>query len=163
MFARLLRCLLLCLQVVVLAVPMAARAESGLAAPGAGASARLDFRIIIPPVMRLLDDIHPEEMQADAQGRLQAAQTLIVLSNLKRGFCMTLRRHTTDASAPLSWHLRRVSGLGITADPAGDGWRLCAQRPGRYTLHLQHEFQAREGQVAPTALAWPVATDLAAI
>lgn len=147
-----------------LAAPLPAAAESHFAPPGQGASARLDFLIIIPPVIRVLENSHPEELLADEQGRLGGTQTLVVLSNMKRGFCVTLRRHTLANQPALAWRLRSVQADGLRTDPAGDGWRLCAAQPGRYTLRLQHEFEATAGNPpAPTSLLWPVAADLVAI
>jgi hypothetical protein len=144
-----------------------AAAESRFAAAGQGASAGLDFRIIIPPVIRLLENSHPDELLADEQGRLGGIQTLVVLSNMKRGFCVNLRRQSIEGQSPLAWRLRSVQGAGISVDPAGDGWRLCSTQPGRYTLRLQHEFEAPSAGPAaprvPAAMPWPVATDLMAI
>ncbi|NDY93456.1 hypothetical protein [Ideonella livida] len=141
----------------------AARAEARLAAPGQGASARLDFRIIIPPVIRLLENRHAAELQADGQGRLRGEQTLVVLSNLKRGFCVTLRRHLPEGIVPPAWHLEDEGLGGLSAEPTAEGWRLCAARPGRYTLQLRHAFEPPPGQPAPAAQAWPVWADVAAL
>lgn len=138
------------------------RAEARFAAAGQGASAGLDFRIVIPPVMRLLENSHPERLVADLQGRLAGTQTLVVLSNLKRGFCLMLKRPQSDGAAATAWNLKAVQADGLSADFTGDGWRLCAAGPGRYTWRLQHEFDPA-GEAGPRAMSWPVWAELAAL
>jgi hypothetical protein len=151
---------LLCSLALLLA-PLASQAESGFAPPGGNASASLDFRIIIPPIMRVLENSHPTELQADANGTLSGQQRLVVLSNMKRGFCVTLRR--ADAQNAAGWNLLNAGEQGgVTLTPVADGYRLCTARPGRYTLLLQHEFNA-PAPVLQTAMRWPVQTDLTAM
>jgi hypothetical protein len=149
---------LLCSLALLLA-PLASQAESGFAPPGGNASASLDFRIIIPPIMRVLENSHPTELQADANGTLSGQQRLVVLSNMKRGFCVTLRRVETQNAA--GWNLLNAGEpSGVTLTPVADGYRLCTARPGRYTLLLQHEFISTEVPGRTIAMAWPVSTDL---
>jgi hypothetical protein len=136
--------------------PSLSRAESAVAKPGGSASASLQFRIIIPPVLRVVENSHPPAIAPDAAGQWQADQRLVVFSNLKQGFCATLR-----LQAPVDgWALQAVDSPGVTLQPAGDGWRLCAPRPGRHTVTLQHRFN---GPTTAAAVAWPVATDLTAL
>lgn len=138
---------------VLLAAPVA-MAESGFAAPGGPASAALNFRIVIPPVMQVLENSHPRALVADASGTLTGQQRLVVLSNMKRGFCVSLR---TAEPQRAGWRLQQTSDIGgVSLQPAQDGYRLCATRPGRYTLQLQHAFDA----TASSAPVWPVQTDL---
>ena len=42
-----------------LLAPVAATAEGSVASPGGNANAALDFRIVIPPIMRVLENSHP--------------------------------------------------------------------------------------------------------
>jgi hypothetical protein len=140
-----------------LALP-AAQAESGFAPPGGKASAALDFRIIIPPVMRVLENSHPSELLPDATGALSGQQRLVVVSNMKRGFCVSLRLPEPQRAG---WRLQQTSELrGVWLEPVQDGYRLCASQAGRYTLDLQHAF-AGNGQT--TAQRWSVQTDLSTL
>jgi hypothetical protein len=123
------------------------------------ASAALEFRIIIPPVMRVLENSHPVLMDAEADGDWSAEQRLVVVSNMKRGFCVTLRMRTPEVE---TWRLQTAQAGGITLNPVSDGYRLCTPRPGRYTLLLQHEFDAPQKSVNSN-LRWPVETDISAI
>ena len=143
-----------------LAVPTPSRGDSMLVTGGdsAGASASLNFRIVIPPVIRVMENSHPLQLMASADGALSAEQRLVVLSNMKRGFCVTLRLATPGVDR---WQLDTPSASGVSLSPAGDGYRVCGTRPGRYTLGLRHEF----GVNTPVtqALHWPVQTDISAI
>lgn len=122
---------------------------------GAGkASATLNFRLVIPPVMQVLENSHPAQVGA-AQG---AEQRLVVLSNLRNGFCATLR--LTDPNIA-GWQLDTVGEDGVSLQAVAEGYRLCASRPGRYALRLQHEFRRTGGDA--TALPWPVQTELVAL
>ena len=84
-------------------------------------------------------------------------QRLVVLSNLKHGFCASLR---LSDPAVAGWRLQTDEVGGVTLQPMADGYRLCASRPGRYTLRLQHDFEAVGPQAA---LTWPVQTELMAL
>lgn len=126
---------------------------------GGGASAALNFRIVIPPVMRVLENSHPLQLDASADGALSAEQRLVVLSNMKRGFCVSLRLATPGVDG---WKLQTAPDNGMNLSPVSDGYRLCSTRPGRYTLMLQHRFDVTSpGQ--PDGLHWPVQTEIAAI
>lgn len=141
-----------------LSVSPEALAESGFAPPGGKASASLDFRIIIPPVMRVLENSHPSELIPDASGALSGQQRLVVVSNMRRGFCVSLR---TAEPQRAGWRLEKSGGAdGVSLEPVQDGYRLCATRPGRYTLQLRHEFAASEQL---SAQRWPVQTDLSTL
>lgn len=139
--------------------PLAGMGESSLAGPSRSAGASLDFRIVIPPVMQLLENSHPARLDLPASGALSAQQKLVVVSNMKRGFCVTMR---VDADEVDGWRLQTAQHGGITLLEVDDGYRLCTARPGRYTLLLQHEFDAAPGE-SPKALAWPVQTDITAL
>lgn len=141
-----------------LLIPATSIGESRLVNQG-NASGSLDFRIIIPPIMRVLENSHPMQLDAEANGDWSAQQRLVVVSNMKRGFCVTLRMSTPEVDA---WRLNTAAESGVTLNPVADGYRLCAPRAGRYTLLLQHEFDAPRNAAAG-ALRWPVQTDITAL
>lgn len=142
------------------AVPTPSLAESMLITGGetAGASASLNFRIIIPPMMKVMENSHPVQLTAGADGDLSAEQRLVVLSTMKRGFCVTLRLATPGVDR---WQLHSPPAHGVSLTPVEDGYRICSARAGRYNLVLQHRF----GVNAPAqqAMHWPVQTDISAI
>ncbi|MGE0098906.1 MAG: hypothetical protein AB7S86_11220 [Hydrogenophaga sp.] len=142
-----------------LLTPAAGMSESALGGQARPASAALDFRIIIPPVMQVLENSHPVQLAAEASGDWSAEQRLVVVSNMKRGFCVTLRMNAPEVEA---WRLQPVQSRGMALTPVADGYRMCSMRPGRYTLLLQHEFNAATGN-SQGAMAWPVQTDITAL
>ena len=121
-------------------------------------SASVDIRIIVPPIMRVLENSHPMQMDPLLGGDWSAEQRLVVLSTMKRGFCVLLRMNSPDVDA---WRLKTEQTGGITLSPVSDGYRLCTPRPGRYTLLLQHDFEAAENTTE--SLRWPVQTDITAL
>ena len=123
------------------------------------ASASIDIRIVVPPIMRVLENSHPSQLVPAVGGDWSAEQRLVVLSTMKRGFCVTLRMNTSDVEA---WRLQTEQSGGVTLSPVSDGYRLCTPRPGRYTLLLQHEFEA-SGNGDMQSLRWPVQTDITAL
>lgn len=125
----------------------------------ASASASLRIRVVIPSVMQVLENSHPDQMDTPAGGDWSAEQRLVVVSNMKRGFCVTLRLSTPEVDA---WRLQTEQAGGITLSPVNDGYRLCAPRAGRYTLLLLHEFEAA-GNNTSASLRWPVQTDITAL
>jgi hypothetical protein len=133
--------------------PLPAAAEATLVTGSGKASASLDFRIIVPPVMRVIENSHPLQIEGDRP----VEQRLVVLSNMRNGFCASLRVSDPQLSG---WQLHTDQVGGVTLQAVADGYRLCASRPGRYTLRLQHDFGAG---VQHTALAWPVQTELMAL
>lgn len=141
-----------------LLAPLPAAADSGLVVGSGNASATLNFRIVIPPVMRVLENSHPDQLAVDASGVPSAQQRLVVVSNMKGGFCVTLRQTDPHLSG---WKLQTAQDSGVSLSPVADGYRLCTARAGRTTLLLQHQFNASE--TATTALRWPVQTDLMAL
>lgn len=143
-------------------VPATSIGESVMVNQGkAGAS--LDFRIIIPPIMRVLENSHPLSLDAEASGDWSAQQRLVVVSNMKRGFCVTLRMNTPEVD---NWRLKTAQHDNVSLTQVSDGYRLCAPRAGRYTLLLEHEFDAAKkssGTTTTGALRWPVQTDITAL
>lgn len=140
--------------------PVPGAAESRLAGAGAAsAGASLDFRIVIPPVMRVLENSHSLQLEAQGNGAFGAQQRLVVLSNMRSGFCIALRLAQPGA---VRWQVDARPEPGVQLQPAADGYRLCSTRPGRYTLLLQHRFTPpASGTTAGPA--WPVQTDITAI
>lgn len=140
-----------------LLVPATSIGESVLVHQGkAGAS--LDFRIIIPPIMRVLENSHPQQLDTSSGGETSAEQRLVVQSNMKRGFCVSLRRAAPQLG---TWELQTAPQSGVELSPVADGYRLCGTRPGHYTVVLQHRFGT--GDSRANALNWPVQTDISAI
>ena len=155
--------------------PALVRAESALSVNGGGAasagnngsaSAAVHFRIVVPPVMRVLENSHPSQLQTQANGEASGFQRLVVVSNMKNGFCVALRRPATSAGP--SWQLDVSGDSGAQLSPTADGYRLCTSRPGRYALLLQHRFQPTPSETpnptpTMTAMAWPVQTELTSL
>ena len=144
--------------VALLLAPATSTGEAVVGGAG-GASASLRISITVPAVMRVLENSHPSQLTPVVGGDWSAEQRLVVLSNMKRGFCITLRMSTADVE---HWRLQTEQTGGITLNPLSDGYRLCTPRPGRYTLLLQHEFEA-SGNSAMQTLRWPVQTDITAL
>lgn len=138
----------------------AALAQSGAGLNGASASATVHIRVVVPPVVRVLQDVHPRALEPTADPTVTAEQTLVVSTNIRHGFCLDLR-HNGPPGTP--WQLRSVGGDAVAISPQGDGYRLCGDRPGLHTLVLQHEFQPVGTDAPDTALPWPVRTELASI
>jgi len=82
-------------------------------------STELELRIIIPQFIRVLENSHPVVLDADADGDWSAQQRLVVVSNMKRGFCVTLRMSAPEVDA---WRLHTPQSGGITLDAMHDGW-----------------------------------------
>lgn len=122
--------------------------------------AALEFRIVIPRVLRVLENNYPMLLEAKADGSWGAEQRLVVASNMKRGFCITLRMVAPEVDV---WRLHTPQTSGITLDAVGAGYRLCAPRPGRFTFLLRHEFDATAQRATAGALRWPVRTDITAL
>jgi len=140
-----------------LLVPATSIGESVLVHEGkAGAS--LDFRIIIPPIMRVIENSHPQQLDTSTDGEASAQQRLVVQSNMKRGFCVSLRRAAPQLG---TWELQTAPQSGVELSPVAGGYRLCGTRPGHYTMVLQHRFGTGESRA--NVLHWPVQTDISAI
>lgn len=140
-----------------LLAPLPSTAENSLAIGSGNADAALNFRIVIPAVIHVLENSHPHEIIASASGALSAQQRLVILTNMKRGFCVVLRQ---DNPQLIGWRLQTVQEGGISVSLVAGSYRLCIPRSGRYKLLIKHEFQVHAGA---DALLWPVQTDLTAI
>lgn len=152
---------LIALAALALGMPGTGMGESVLVsgAGGTGTSASVDIRIVVPPVMQVLENTHPSQLGVAVDGQWNAQQKLVVMSTMKRGFCVTLRLATPQVN---DWQLQTPQEGGATLSPLADGYRLCTARAGRYTLLLQHAFAA-DNAFSGEALRWPVRTDLTAL
>ena len=141
-------------------------ADGALGADGRQTGSSLDFRIIIPPVLRVVENSYPPVLPAaDGQtGRISALQRVVLVSTMRRGFCMDLR---LTQSRMTDWQVQASGSTGISVAPSEGGYRVCASRAGRYELALQHAFSLKNrlsasAKPAP-AVDWPVQLDLVAL
>lgn len=143
--------------------PTPASAHEALSADGRQTSATLNFSIIIPAVLRIIENSHPPSLPvADPQtSRISAMQRMVLLSTLRKGFCMDLQLTQPQLA---DWQVQLSGSAGTWIQPSEGGWRLCTGRAGRYELALQHDFSLKDGprgKLAP-ALDWPVNVSLSA-
>lgn len=147
-----------------LTAPVPAAAESGFSAGETKVGASLNFRVVIPPVVRVTANDHPAVLAAaqDGTGAQQATQRLAFHTNLRRGMCVDLQLADPGVA---QWDVHTDSAVGATLSPAMGGWRLCVSRPGQHDVTLHHTFTLRPAAVAaaPLATAWPVQLQLAAL
>ena len=63
------------------------------------------------------------------------------------------------------WQVLASGSTGVWIQPSEGGYRICANRAGRYDVALQHEFSLKDNRPASPApaLGWPVYMDLAAL
>lgn len=134
-------------------------AEAALDHSGRGASARLNFVVKIPAVLRIIDNSHPSQLQANGDGVAVAQQRLELQSNLKQGFCVLLRQPQVEG---LQWSLEALSGSPATARPVQGGYHVCFRQPGRHVVNLQHSFTAPTTNM-PAVWSWPLMTEVLAI
>jgi hypothetical protein len=118
-----------------------------------GASAALDFRVVIPTVMRILDNAHPADLPPPDRdtARIAVQQRMVLMSTLPRGFCMDLHLGQQTLS---DWQLQLSGTPGAWLQASGSGYRLCTGRPGRYDVALNHDFKA--SNAAEPTRGWPV-------
>jgi hypothetical protein len=141
----------------------------------------LDFAIVIPAILRLLENKHPAELQAlAAAAPISALQRVVLVSTLRSGFCMDLRLNPLQAGQAqvADWQVQLATQSGAAATSGArveafdGGWRVCTRRAGRFELALLHAFSLQPkaaaarvnlavdaaGQTA--SLGWPVALSL---
>lgn len=140
-----------------------APAHEMLGADGRPVSAMLNLSIIIPAVLRIIENRHPPSLPAtDAQTlRISARQHMVLVSTLRKGFCMDL-----GLTHPLvvNWQVQVSGNASTWIESSMGGYRLCGGHAGRYDLSLQHEFGLKEvsrDSLTP-AIDWPVSVSLAA-
>lgn len=146
-----------------LAMPPMAMANGTFSPQGQPSAAALDIRVMIPAILRILEDSHPHSLirENEKSTSVSALQRLVLVSTLGKGFCMDLQlsqRQLTD------WRLRVSGSPGTWVEPSGAGYRLCAGRSGRYDIALQHDFNVKRSPTEPVAdaIGWPVSTNLSA-
>lgn len=149
---------------------------------GARKTDAVDFAIVIPAVLRLLENDHPTELStlAEPATPISALQRVVLVSTLRSGFCMDLRlnpRHAgqvqvTDWQVQLAALSGAAVASGARVEAFEGGWRVCTRRAGRFELALQHAFSMHpravsasgnvpiEAMSQTTALGWPVALSL---
>ena len=127
---------------------------------GGSASASVRIRVVVPPVVRVLQDLHPRSLDVASEERLRAEQKLVVSTNMRRGFCLDLQNTVSPTS---HWRLRSVGGDAVEITPQGDGYRLCGNRQGLYTLVLEHEFLPAKLELIGAGMPWPIRTELTSL
>jgi hypothetical protein len=142
--------------------PSSVSAHEGSSSDGRKASAQLDFRIIIPVVLRIIENSHPPSLPvADTQtSRISTLQRMVLVTTLRKGFCMDLQLTRTQLT---DWKLH-VSGSADTRIESSEaGYRVCTNRAGRYDLALKHDFKLKDGtrENSAPALDWPINVSLA--
>lgn len=141
----------------------------------------VDFAIVIPAVLRLLENDHPTRLHslAETASPISALQRVVLMSTMKSGFCMDLRLNPMRGGQThvADWQVR-LAALSDAAASArveafAGGWRVCARRAGHFELALQHAFSLQPSLSTPaanaptvgmgetTAIGWPVALSLA--
>lgn len=135
-------------------VPSASHAESSVGVNGSSASASVRITVNIPPIVRVLRNAHPSQLDSTGNNRLVGQQQLVVSTNMHQGFCLDLR----NPSRPdVPWRVESVQGDPVTINPTADGYQVCGLRKGIHTVWLQHEFGL---PVGANGMPWPVQTDL---
>lgn len=140
-----------------LLTPAVGGASSSIAFNGKSASASVNIRIVVPPMVRILGDSHPQEL-AIAQGRpIEALQKLTISTNVARGFCLQLQ---STQKSEAGWQLQQLDGDKVSITPSQGGYRVCGGRNGAYTLVLKHAFSITENNENLAMMAWPVHAEL---
>jgi hypothetical protein len=139
-------------------------AREALVIGSSTSSAAIQFAIVIPAILRIVENSHPAMLPIANLGshRVVAVQKMVVISTLRGGFCMDLQ--VSRPADQGDWNLK-VRGNGAWIEPGEAGYRLCAAKPGRYELMLQHDFSAlyaaAESGSVNSGIAWPVNVSLA--
>lgn len=120
-------------------------------------SASLDVRVVIPKVMQILYNAHPAQLPpADRNtARVSVQQRLVLMSTLRRGFCLDLQIGQSSLS---DWQLRLSSSPGTWLEASPSGYRLCTGHAGHFDVTLSHDFKT--SKAAGPAQGWPVQVSL---
>lgn len=140
-------------------LPGPAGADASLDTTGQGASARLNFVIKIPPVLRIIDNSHPVQVLSNPDGVAVVDQRLELQSNLRQGFCVTLKQ---PDSSSLGWSMEATGHGSFDSRPVQGGYHICFSRPGRHVVNLRHSFSFKDN-TATAVRFWPLRTEIAAI
>jgi hypothetical protein len=145
-----------------LPISPAVLAGDTLTVEGLKAATAVDFSIIIPVVLRILENRHPLSLPITPTraSSISATQRMVLISTLGRGFCVDLQLSKLHISG---WKVAVTGSAGTWVQPSSDGYRVCARQAGRYELALQHEFRLKPGDQDPgnSELQWPVSLSLA--
>lgn len=120
-------------------------------------SASVDITVVVPPVTQVLQDMHPLNLATGMpeNGVLSATQRLVVFSNLKSGFCITLQQASMTID---TWNVEPTTatdGVNLTLMGTG-GYLLCSKTIGEKTIDLQHTFKLKTGTPLFSAFPWPI-------
>jgi hypothetical protein len=138
-----------------------ALADGKFSIDGKQASSALDFRIVVPPVLRLLENSYPAQLpvMATGQAQISSQQRVVLVSTLGKGFCMDLQLTQPGVTA---WQVRADANPEVRVQPSEGGYRLCAQRAGRFDVALQHNFSLSDNSQGDQ-LGWPVQISLSSL
>lgn len=129
--------------------PGLAQSESAIARNGHSASAQVNIRVSIPPVVHLLENHHPLVLPPEP-GAITAQQRIVLHTNVRQGACVEL---WNAAERTTAWDVRPIGGEPVSVQAFSGGWRLCTMRPGTHTVLIEHRF-------GPDAAGrWPLRTD----
>lgn len=140
----------------------------------------VNFAIVIPAILRLLENDHPTSLPSPAESYspISAQQRVVLVSTMKSGFCMDLRLNQMRGHARIAdWEVQLAAlpgaaAVGARVEAFDGGWRVCTRRAGRFELALQHAFSLQPSLTTPTtnslsaligktiAIDWPVALSL---
>lgn len=129
------------------ACPKPVQAESALGSQSATAQVRIT--VLVPPMLHLVGNHHPDRLEAAGEGRWQGVQLLTFRTNLRTGACIGLNQQSSSAA----WGVQAMSGpVRLEGDRAG--YRVCSVGPGLVTAELRHVFEGQVDQGVPPV--WPV-------
>lgn len=153
------------LLVAMFCTPLSSRAGEMLSVDKPQTSTTLNFAIVIPAALRILENSHPALLSADmGAAPVSALQRMVLVSTLRKGFCVDLRLNPQQVA---DWQLSLSGSAGTRMETADGGYRICTSHAGRFELALQHVFNLKTGQAAPAsqafALRWPVSMSLASL
>lgn len=138
-----------------------AHAASTLAADSSNASAKVDIQVVIPAIMRILEDNHPALLAPpdEQQGNRPSEQRIVMLSTLRKGFCLAMTLGTRQVA---SWQMQLKASPHARMETTAGGYRLCVSRAGRHEIALSHDFGLGGQPAGATPLDWPVYLSLSA-
>lgn len=146
-----------------LGAPLSTSANEVRSANSLQTSSALGFTVIIPAILQIQENQHPATLTSTASpvSRISAIQNIVLLSTLRKGFCMNLQLTNLQL---VDWHVTVSGSAGTSIEPAGGGYRLCMARAGRYKLALQHSFSPSTkhdgASTAATEISWPISLSL---
>ena len=131
---------------------------------GRSASAAIDLKVVIPLMLKILENSHPQTLVFPGASRTRSSvsQKIVLLSTLRSGFCMDLRLAAVEVA---TWQLHANGHPGVRIEASDGGYRVCTHRPGRYEVVFEHDFLLKAPlttvAAVDTVLSWPVHVSLA--